>query len=181
MIGAALATVVCVVALGLVLDAERQGSRRRRYLWKPLASAGFVLVPVCTGVLWSDAGPGLDAARWIAVGLVLGAAGDVALMFESDRGFLAGLAAFLLGHVAYVIGFAQLVPIDAWYGGVMTVAAVAAMVGAGTILGLLWPRLGSMKVPVIAYVGVITTMLIGGAAMTLRDPAVSASSRGLLI
>ena len=44
-------------------------------------------------------------AGWIAVGIVLSAVGDVALLWDSNRAFIVGLAAFLLAHVAYVIAF----------------------------------------------------------------------------
>lgn len=47
--------------------------------------------------------PGL---LWFGVGLVFSLFGDVFLLF-SERFFLAGLASFLLAHIAYVIGFLQ--------------------------------------------------------------------------
>ncbi len=41
---------------------------------------------------------------WFGLGLVFGFAGDTLLEY-SQRFFVAGLAAFLLGHVSYIIGF----------------------------------------------------------------------------
>ena len=47
-----------------------------------------------------------DLFAWcIAIGFVLSLVGDVALLGDSNRAFIVGLAAFLLGHVAYVIAF----------------------------------------------------------------------------
>ncbi len=40
---------------------------------------------------------------WIVTGPILGAGGDVALMFKGQRSFLAGLVSFLLGHAASAI------------------------------------------------------------------------------
>jgi len=178
--GGLIASVVCLVGLVEMLRAERAGSIRRRYLWKPIASLGFVAVPLCTGALTQDHQPAAELAGWITLGLVLGAVGDVALMFENDRAFIAGLVAFLLGHLAYVVGFTLLVPTSGWYGGAMTGVAIAAVIGAGAVLGYLWPRLGSLKIPVIGYVGVITTMLIGGVAVSMRGRGLPADHRALL-
>ena len=49
---------------------------------------------------------------WFVIGLVLSLAGDVFLMLPDDTDlpvppFLLGLGAFLLGHVAYVVGMAS--------------------------------------------------------------------------
>ena len=41
----------------------------------------------------------------IPLGLALGALGDLLLSRPSDRAFLAGMAAFAAGHLAYVAGF----------------------------------------------------------------------------
>jgi hypothetical protein len=78
------ATIVTVVFLGVLLVAEQRENRRLRYLAKPIASAGFIAV--CLG------GGGLgDATNYVPLilaGLILGAIGDVALMFRSDRAFM---------------------------------------------------------------------------------------------
>ena len=41
----------------------------------------------------------------------------------------------------------------------------AALVAAAVVLRWLWPRLGSMRIPVIGYVAVITAMVLGGVAV----------------
>ncbi|KAB2881850.1 MAG: lysoplasmalogenase, partial [Kofleriaceae bacterium] len=97
--------------------------------------------------------------------LVLGAIGDVLLMFESQRAFLGGLVAFLLGHLAYVVAFARTVPPARWIEGGMLVVVAATLVAAAIVLRWLWPRLGAMRIPVIGYVAVITSMVVGGIAV----------------
>jgi uncharacterized membrane protein YhhN len=154
------ATVAGVVAVAALLAAERADRADRRRRAKPAASLAFLIVGAATGA----GRGGLDAATaWIGIGLVLGAIGDVALMYPGDRPFLIGLGAFLAGHVAYVIAFARQVPIDRWPHAplALTVPVVVAALGA---LAWLWRHLGSMKLPVIAYVAVITTMVIGAIA-----------------
>ena len=44
--------------------------------------------------------------RWVLVGLVLSLAGDVALLWPKE-GFLPGLVAFLLAHLAYIVAFTR--------------------------------------------------------------------------
>jgi hypothetical protein len=52
MIAAAIATAVCVAAVGLLVAAERRGDVRGRWRWKPLASAAFVAIPLVSGAAW---------------------------------------------------------------------------------------------------------------------------------
>lgn len=163
---ALVATAVCLVALVALVIAEVRRDRGGRFRAKPVASLGFVAVPLVTGAL---AGNGLDAevARWVFAGLVLGAIGDVLLMFEAERAFLGGLVAFLLGHLAYVVAFARIIPPKRWIeGGGMIAVIVATLVAAAIVLRWLWPRLGSMRIPVIVYVAVITAMVVGGIAVS---------------
>ena len=60
-----------------------------------LIGATVALAPV------QDAG---TRRAWFVAALVCSLAGDVLLMLPSDR-FIAGLAAFLVGHLCYVAGF----------------------------------------------------------------------------
>jgi uncharacterized membrane protein YhhN len=158
----AFATAACLVALAGLVRAEMQADRAGRFLWKPLASISFVVIPIVTGAAFHD---GAEVARWLTAGLVLGAIGDVLLMYESERAFLGGLVAFLLGHLAYVVAFARVVPPPRWIEGAMLGVLAAALVAAAIVLRWLWPRLGSMRIPVIGYVAVITAMVLGGVAV----------------
>jgi uncharacterized membrane protein YhhN len=133
-----IATIVCAVACLALVAAERT-HHRARFVAKPLASLAFIVA-------------GAGAPPLVVAGLVLGAIGDVALLFE--RGFIAGLAAFLLGHLAYAVAFPPVVP--PWI--------VPPAVGGVIALVWLWPHLGSMKVPVIAYVAAIVAMVAGALA-----------------
>jgi len=87
------------------------GAPPSAYLW--LLRAGAAL-PEAASVLAKAApqaalaaallltgGGAASYARYVASGLLLGAAGDAALESPGDAAFIAGLACFLLGHVAY--------------------------------------------------------------------------------
>lgn len=177
---AIIASVACAILVALLVLAERKDDVRGRFRWKPMASAAFMLVPLAGGGLSDGVDPQL--AMWIIIGLALGAVGDVALMFESERGFMAGLVAFLLGHVAYVVGLARVVAPGHWFDGTMRILAPLTVVLALGILAWLWRRLGPMRIPVIVYVAVITTMAIGGlaASVTADDAHAIPRARHLL-
>jgi uncharacterized membrane protein YhhN len=145
----------------VLLVAERGENRRLRYLAKPIASAGFIAVCLFGGGL----GDPTHYVPWVLAGLILGAGGDVALMFPSDRAFMAGLVSFLLGHIAYVVACAQLLPPDQW----LILHAIGPVLGAALITVYLWPHLGSMKVPVLLYVVTITVMVVAAIAVLLSE------------
>jgi uncharacterized membrane protein YhhN len=145
---------ISAVGVAILLAGEIKHHDVLRFVGKPIASAGFLV----TGVA---AYTPSHFATCILVGLVLGAIGDIALLFE--RGFIAGLVAFLLGHLAYTIGVAQVVPVDHW----ASPFALAPIAAAAIALVWLWPHVGAMKGPVAAYVGAIVAMVI--AAIALGD------------
>jgi uncharacterized membrane protein YhhN len=102
---------------------------------------------------WTAPGPaGVGYASLVAVGLVCSAVGDVSLVFPAA--FLAGLAAFFLAHLCYIVAFAP--------GAVMTppaaTAGVAIALVAGTMLRYLWPHVARLRAPVVIYVGALGLM-----------------------
>lgn len=148
-------TIACGVACAALVVAEWRQLARLRVIAKIVASLAFF-----------DIGMIADRdAPWIVVGLALGVAGDIALLGRGKRAFMIGLGAFLLGHLAYVIAFARVVPIAEW---ATPLAALPVAVAVGA-LAYLWPHLGSMRVPVIAYVIVIVAMVAGALAIG-REP-----------
>jgi uncharacterized membrane protein YhhN len=171
----AAATLSCVTSCAQLVWIERQLADRqifahpaaaqlelRRRMTKIMASLSFVLL----------AYPALSRGAfgtWMFVGLVAGAAGDVALLGRGTRAFVIGLVAFLIGHVAYVIGIAQVVPVTRWLpeAGLLAVLPIAV---AAAALRLLWPKLGGLRGPVIAYVATIVAMVIGAFAARASYP-----------
>lgn len=78
--------------------AVHRGSKRAEYLLKPATLVALIL---CASTL----DPSDDARRWwFVAALVFSLAGDVFLMLPADL-FVAGLASFLVGHLAYVAGW----------------------------------------------------------------------------
>lgn len=117
------------------------------YITKPLATIAALLLA------WTAARPVSPAYRkLVTLGLAASLAGDVFLMLPGDL-FLPGLASFLVAHLLYVTAFAG----DGGGARDVPVFLVVALFGAAMLV-VLWPALGAMRVPVLAYVGVIATM-----------------------
>jgi uncharacterized membrane protein YhhN len=147
-----LSIAITLAALGALLYSEWRGSRAGVWLAKPLASTGFLLAALAAGALSSAYG------RIVLVALALGWLGDVLLIpKQSRRAFVAGLGSFLLGHLAYAVAFLV-------RGVDPEAAAVAALLVAVPSLAVgrwLWPFVPDrMRVPVAAYVGVISLMVV---------------------
>ncbi|MDO8754599.1 MAG: lysoplasmalogenase [Anaerolineales bacterium] len=119
--------------------------------------------------LWTSAGLN-GALLWFGLGLFLSLVGDVLLMISPDRLFLAGLAAFLLAHVAYVIGFNIPVPEMSVWG---IALAVIIGVGGARVIRRIMDALtaqgqGRMRMPILVYSIAISLMILS-ALLKLTD------------
>lgn len=102
---------------------------------------------------WQRGRPGDARRRALLAGLLLSLVGDVALLWP-QQGFLPGLVAFLLAHLAYLFAFTRGVRLGAW-----PLAFVAYAVLAAAVLVVLWPGVpGGLRLPVLAYVGCLAAM-----------------------
>lgn len=154
-----IATLACVLG---TLWAKGRAPRPVEGALKAAASTGFLVVGARAG-LWDDA-----AGQAVLVGLGLSWVGDVCLVSSDKRWFLAGLVAFLLGHVAYVVGFG-LRGVDP----TVTAIALVVLVGPAAIVWRwLRVRAGRLGGPVLAYIVVITTMLAAAVGTTAVSPSV---------
>jgi uncharacterized membrane protein YhhN len=137
----------CTIALLVAahLAAEARGLPLARAATKVGASLAFVALALLPG-------PRGPLAGGLLAGLALSVVGDAALLSARRAAFLGGLAAFLLAHLAYAAAFASAGHPDPW------VALPVAAFLAGT-LRWLWPRLGPMRLPVVAYCLAIGAML----------------------
>ncbi len=144
-----------VVSLAVLLLATSRGIERANWVAKPLASTGFLGTALAAGALGSTYG------RVLFVALVFCWLGDVLLIPKDKRSFLAGLVAFLLGHVILIGAFALrgLAPSGA------ALAALGVIPAAFLALRWLQPHVSdSMRTPVRAYVVAISLMVVAGAA-----------------
>lgn len=138
-------------AVAALLVSEWLGFRAGIWIAKPLSSTGFLGAALAAGALDSPYG------QLVLGALVFSWLGDVLLIPHDPKSFLAGLGAFLLGHVAFAVAFLSrgVAPLA------VVLAGVALFLPMRHVLRWLGPHLPStMVLPVRAYVTVISAMVM---------------------
>jgi uncharacterized membrane protein YhhN len=95
--------------------------------------------------------------HYLLLGLIFCLIGDVCLALPQKKAFMAGLVAFLVGHLLYVFGFSSLTQIHDW----MSPWLIIIFCMSALIFLWLRPHLKSMLIPVLLYILVITVMASG--------------------
>ena len=108
---------------------------------------------------------------WIVIGLAFGLVGDVLLFF--DR-FIPGAAAFMVGHLAYVVALllGPQEPRGLLVGGVI-VLLVAVFVGRQIVAGA-WakaPLLGAIVAAYMLVIGVVVVLAVGSTSLVVAIAA----------
>ncbi len=141
-------TITCAVGLMATLYAEWRQPLRKR-LPTMVASTSFIGVALAVGA-WDT-----TFGKIMLAGLALSWFGDLFLTYNGRPPFVAGLVAFLAGHVAYVVAFA-----NRGFGDDLYLPVLALIVFPIPIASWLLPTVPKeLKGPVIAYMVVITLML----------------------
>ena len=165
--------IIIIAALFLLaglLFFEKNGEMKGKLPTKTILSGLFILAALL------QPHPVPEYFYILLIGLIFCLGGDVFLALPQERAFLLGLVSFLLGHVFYVICFFYVADVNPWtWGGGAIGLAVS-----GLVFFWLRPHLGSMRVPVMAYVIVITAMVIG-AFTVLGDTALHSTGRLMVL
>ena len=161
--------ILSIPLLGTLLFFEKQGNHRAVLPVKTLLSLLFIV----TAVVQPHPLPGYYYL--LLIGLIFCLGGDVFLALPQEKMFLCGLVSFLLGHVFYVIAFFAVAQLNIW----TWMALGICLVLSGGIYFWLRPHLGSMNMPVLFYVIVITVMVVG-ACTVLGDHRLTQSGRILV-
>jgi uncharacterized membrane protein YhhN len=142
--------------------AVHHDNKALEYVCKPLTLATLTLVALALD-------PRDPAVRaWFVVALLLSLAGDVLLMLPNDL-FAPGLGAFLLAHVAYIVGLIiDGVTPPALLVGLAIVTVVLLTIGWRLVTGVRAAE-PALAGPVTAYMVVISAMLV--CAVGTRHPA----------
>ena len=128
------------------------GRRRLRWLTKP------ALMPLLAAIEGPDTDP------LILAGIGFSWVGDLALLFEGEGPFAAGLGAFLAAHLCYIAALSK-----RRSGGIRKAPALAASYALAW-LGLnflLWSRSGRLRWPVVIYASTLLVMAL--AALDTAD------------
>lgn len=109
-----------------------------------------------------------SALRWLAVGVLFAWFGDLLLSGEGDGYFVAGIAAFLVMQVCYILAFTR-VPgpglVRAW-----KVALVPYILVWLVLNILVSPGVGALRIPVIIYSVVLVGMAASALDLVIRVP-----------
>lgn len=156
-------TVTALLAATLVVAAVdwwAVGTDRRRveYVAKPLTMV--VLIAAALALDPADS----TARTWFVVALVLSLAGDVFLMLPRDL-FVPGLASFLLGHVAYIVGLLSMETSPSGLAtGVAIIVVALPLLGSRILRAVRDGDEPELAIPVSAYILVISAMVIAAGA-----------------
>jgi uncharacterized membrane protein YhhN len=127
------------------------------WYFKPL------LVPFLFFLVWNY--NSFVEKKWLLYGLLFSWIGDLLLMFvdKNELFFITGLFSFLTAHFFYLYLFIKQKKlyktsknISFWFAVLLVVAYL------GSIMYLLFPKLGSLKIPVTIYAFTISTLLLLG-------------------
>lgn len=151
--------ILLVIAAGLAVGdwiAVHQRLFHLEYLLKPATMAVLVAAAAV-----ADLGP---EKPWVVAALVFGLLGDIGLMLSSgpaDPPFLAGLGAFLVGHVCYLVAFAGV--------GLNGLAIFAGLLVVSGIAGLTLPAVlrGAARSAGRLFAGIVAGYAATLAAMTV--------------
>lgn len=106
--------------------------------------------------------------RWLAAGLVFAWLGDLLLMVDGDLAFMAGIGAFLVMQICYILAFTR-VPgpglVRAWKVALIPYVTIWIVVNLLVSAGV-----GSLRVPVLIYSAVLVAMAVAALDLVLRVP-----------
>jgi uncharacterized membrane protein YhhN len=133
--------------------AVHQENKPLEYVCKPLT-----MVLLLGAALALDVDDGA-VQTWFVIALALCLVGDVLLMVPQDL-FVFGLASFLLGHVAYIVGM-HVDGVDGgpFFVGIALVMVVLAVLGTIILRGVRAGPDPKLAGPVVAYMFVISAMV----------------------
>lgn len=138
-----------------------------RQKWRVVTKPGVLLLLI---LIFSFSGNWQGDSAWFGIGLIFSLIGDVLLMLPPSF-FIAGLASFLIAHLAYIIGFNQPLILPGW-------GFILPVMGLVLTGGLAYRRLGRaiqslpsgrwMRFPVMGYIIIISLMLLSAILCWLR-------------
>jgi uncharacterized membrane protein YhhN len=143
----AILTALAFISAILTIFAVTQNRRLVLYIFKPLTMFFIILIALQSRF------PTSSFYKYaIIAGLIFSLVGDVFLMLPVDR-FIQGLVSFFIAHLFYIAALT-------FEGGqnLPPVIMLPFMLYGISMVRWLWPRLGKMRLPVLAYMLIISMM-----------------------
>jgi len=145
---------ILIVSVILLIRAEIQFKKKQIYMFKPMST--ILVISVVIFVLISGYQMSIAYSMWMLAALLFSFGGDIALMFgENQKAFRIGLVLFLIAHIVYALAFFK------FAGGNIAPVGITVFIGIIAAIGYfyLYPKLGPMRLSVLAYILVISYML----------------------
>ncbi|HDP68282.1 MAG TPA: lysoplasmalogenase [Candidatus Marinimicrobia bacterium] len=146
--------ILLILTVFFLIRAEYRKNKLHISIFKPALTI-LVIAVVVTAMLSGDQmSPAYSV--FILLALLFSLGGDIALIFqENQKAFRLGLLLFLITHIIYASAFVRFSGLAvASLAGTVTLAVLAAVV-----YMVLYPQLGSLKIPVLIYILIISYML----------------------
>jgi uncharacterized membrane protein YhhN len=142
------------------------GKEDLAWYFKPLLLPGLLLA--------TNESKSFPTKKWLLLALTFSWIGDVILMF-ADKGelfFILGLVSFLIGHILFITLFIKQETINTPNKLIFGIGILAVAAYLYTMLTILLPSLGELKIPVSVYAFIISLMLVMAirGALTWRIP-----------
>ena len=164
---------VLMIWVYFLVRAELADQRQRIYFLKPIAT---LLVIGIAFMAFLQPNHNQQYTQLVIIGLFFSLGGDLALMFPLNRkAFSIGLGLFLTAHIVYSYVFFTIGVLSNWL-----VIPIVLMLAVGiSFYRMTSPNLGPMKGPVIAYMIIISGMVIG--ATSLLSSSVLSTTQAIMI
>ncbi len=156
LIGIYLISILLLLAL---LVANYNDSRIGEWCTKPTLSLMFILVALMQTTIWTE------FHLFMVSGLLLCFTGDVCLIPDKKKTFMAGLISFLTGHLLYIVAFYQIASPNLSHG----IAAAGILLVSAAVLTWLWRHIEGMRVPVLSYMIVISVMVLAAFTVAFNE------------
>lgn len=162
--------VLVVYALVGVVNviAELTSSTSIAHVTKPLLMPLLALWLIAYWRSRGSASPLPLELRWLLVGLGFAWLGDLFLMASGDGFFIAGIGAFLLMQICYIVAFTRVEGpglVRAWK--IALIPYVLAWLGLNALVS---SGVGSLRIPVLIYSVVLITMAVAALDLVIRVP-----------
>ncbi len=159
-------TVLCIVFATILVVIEQRKNYKQALIVKTSASIYFVLLGALSFQSFNDA----TTAKFIMIGLMFGAIGDIFLnvchlVDESDLLFFFGGLAFFVGHILYMYCFAPLA-------GGLLIPSILIGFGIGILISFLLIRKQGagliLKIETFGYMITVSIMAVMAIAVLIR-------------
>jgi len=157
---------VLAITVFFLIRCELKGNRQQVYFFKPVST---ILVIFMALLSMADPFRYPEYTIGVGTGLFFSLGGDIALMFQDNKKyFKMGLILFLLAHIIYAVVFTLV----GCFSGLSVISTLVLLLSGLGIYRLIQNNLGPLKVPVIAYILIISVMTIQ-AVSTFAAPGIT--------